>query len=101
MMSPRPDARHPSAPTCASGPDQVSSLRKITAWLIRGAGFLLGAALASIYLFMAWEAPPDLSHAHYRAALNFYLTLPLLLFCGPVYLAGWIASHIDHRKLTD
>jgi hypothetical protein len=69
--------------------------------LIRGAGFLLGAALTSIYLFMAWDLPPDMSNVGSRTVLNFYLTGPLLLFCGPMFLAGWIASHIDHRRLTD
>jgi hypothetical protein len=69
--------------------------------LIRGAGFLLGAALASIYLFMAWDSPPDMSNVRPRAVFNFYLTGPLLLFCGPMFLAGWIASRIDHRRLTD
>jgi hypothetical protein len=101
MTSPRPDARHPSAPTIAPAPDRVSDLRKTAAWSIRGAGFLLGAALASIYLIMAWDFPPDMSNMHFRAAFNFYLTLPALLFCGPMLLAGWIASRIDHRRLTD
>jgi hypothetical protein len=101
MISPRSDSPHPSAPKCASGPGEVSRPRKIAAWLIRGAGFLLGAALASIYLLMAWDSPPDMSNAGPRTVLNFYLTGPLLLFSGPMFLAGWIASHIDHRRLTD
>jgi MFS family permease len=101
MTSSRSDARHLSAPNRASGPDEVSRLRKIVAWSIRGAGFLLGAALASIYLFLAWELPPDMSNARPRAVLFFYLVGPLLLLCGPMFLAGWIASHIDHRRLTD
>jgi hypothetical protein len=101
MISRRPGAPHPSAPNRASGSDEVSSLRKIAAWLIRGAGFLLGAALASIYLFLAWDLPPDMSNARPRAVLFFYLVGPLLLWCGPMFLAGWIASHIDHRRLTD
>jgi hypothetical protein len=32
------------------------------AGLVRGVGFLLGAALVSIYLFMAWDSPPDMSN---------------------------------------
>jgi hypothetical protein len=96
MISSRPDASNPFVPNCASAPDEVSLPRKIAAWSIRGAGFLLGAALVSIYLFTAWEAPSDMSHTHFR-----YLTGPLLLFCGPMLLAGWIAWRIDHRRLTD
>jgi hypothetical protein len=90
-----------STPKGASGRVQVSRPRKIAAWLIRGAGLLLGAALASIYLFMAWDSSPDMSNARPRAVFNFYLIGPLLLFCGPMFLAGWIASRIDHRRLTD
>lgn len=101
MISLRPDAAHPPASKCVSEPADVSRPRKIMAWSIRGAGFLLGAALASLYLFMAWDSPPDMSDARPRTVLNFYLTGPLLLFCGPMLLAGWIASRIDHRKLTD
>jgi hypothetical protein len=101
MISPRRDASHRSAPNGVSGPDQVSDFRKISAWLIRGAGFLLGAVLASIYLILAWDFPPDMSNARPRAVFGFYLVLPLLLFCGPMFLAGWIATRIDHRRLTD
>jgi hypothetical protein len=96
MISPRP---HTSAPKGASGRDQVSMPLKIAAWLVRGAGFLVGAA--SVYLFMAWDSPPDMSNARPRTAFNFYLTGPLLLFCGPMLLAGWIAWRIGHRKLMD
>jgi len=97
MTSPHAD---PSASDCTSG-DQPSRPRKIAAWLIRGAGFLLGAALVSFYLLIVWEAPPDMSDASPRSLFNFYVTGPVLLFFGPMLLAGWIASHIDDRKLTD
>jgi hypothetical protein len=42
-----------------------------------------------------------MSNAGPRTVLNFYLTGPLLLLSGPMFLDGWIASHIDHRRLTD
>src|ERR1700728_680953 len=96
MISPRRDAPKTSVPNCASTPDDVSLPRKIVAWSIRGAGFLLGTALIAIYLFTVWKSAPDISHTHFR-----YLTGPLLLFCGPMLLAGWIAWRIDHRRLTD
>jgi hypothetical protein len=98
MISPRSD---PSAPKYASGRDQASRQRKIAAWLVRSVGFLPGAAFVSIYLLIAWDSPPDMSNARPRTVFNFYLTGPLLLFCGPMFLAGWIASRIDHRRLTD
>ena len=98
MMTPRP---HPSVAERASGSDQVSRPRRLAARSIRGAGFLLGAALASLYLIMAWDAPPDMSQAPLRNAFNFYLTGPVLLFGGPILLAGWIAARIDHRRPTD
>jgi hypothetical protein len=98
MITPR---LHRSAPPLPSGPDQASRSRKIAALLIRSSGFLLGATFASIYLFLAWESPPDMSHAPLRTPLNFYLTGPILLFGGPVLLADWIAGRIDHRRLTD
>ena len=101
MISPRPDAAHQPAPKCASGLDDVSKPRKIVAWSIRSAGFLLGTALVSFYLFMAWDSPPDMSNARPRAIFNFYVTGPLLLFCGPMLLAGWVASRVDHRRLSD
>src|SRR5579871_3295890 len=82
-----PDAR-PSAPNCASN-DEASRPRKIAAWLIRGAGFLLGAALVSFYLLIVWWSPPDTSNP--RAAFNCYVTGPLLLFFGPMLLTGWTA----------
>src|SRR6516165_4898131 len=97
MIGPR---SHPSAPKCASGRDQVSRQRKIAAWLVRGVGFLVGAAFVSIYLLMAWDSPPEMSNARPRTMFNFYVTGPLLLFCGPMFLAGWIASRIDRRRLT-
>ena len=101
MISPRPDVAHQPAPKCASGLDDVSKPRKIVAWSIRSAGFLLGTALVSFYLFMAWDSPPDMSNARPRAIFNFYVTGPLLLFCGPMLLAGWVASRVDHRRLSD
>ena len=98
MIDPHP---HQSAANYESGPDRTSGLRKAVAWTIRGAGFLLSVALTSFYLFMAWDSPPDMSHAPLYTVINFYLRGPLLLFCVPMLLAGWIASRIDHRKLTD
>jgi hypothetical protein len=91
---------HPSAANSVSS-EQVSRPRKIAAWSIRGAGLLLGAILVSLYLLIVWEAPPDMSNASPRAVFNFYVTGPLLLFSGPMFLAGWISSRIDHRRLTD
>ena len=91
---------HPSAANSVSS-DQVSRPRKIAAWLIRGAGFLLGVVLVSLYVFIVWDSPPDMSNASPRTAFNFYVTGPLLLFSGPMLLAGWIASRVDHRRLTD
>jgi hypothetical protein len=43
---------------------------------------MLGAALASIYLFMAWDSPPDMSNAGPRTLLNFYLTVPPYYFAA-------------------
>jgi len=73
----------------------------MAAWLIRGAGFLLGVVLVSLYVLIVWDSPPDMSNASPRSAFNFYVTGPLLLFSGPMLLAGWIASRIDHRRLAD
>jgi hypothetical protein len=97
MISPH---AHPSAAKSASE-NQLSRLRKVAAWLIRGAGLLLGVALVSFYVLIVWESPPDMSNASPRSVFNFYVTGPLLLFFGPMLLAGWIASRIDHRTLTD
>ena len=97
MIDPHPD---PSPANCASR-DEASQPRKIAAWLIRGAGLLLGAALLSFYLLIVWDSAPDMSNASPRSVFNFYVTGPVLLFSGPMLLAGWIASRIDHRKLTD
>lgn len=91
----------PSPAHFVSKPDRVSRPRKVTARLIRATGLLLGAALTLTYWFIAWVLPPDMSHASPRSALNFYLTGPLLLFCGPLLFAGWIASRIERQKPTD
>ena len=90
----------PACPSAANSvsSDQVSRPRKIAAGLIRGAGVLLGVVLVSLYLIIVWGAPPDMSNASPRTAFNFYVTGPLLLFCGPMFLFGWIASRIDHRR---
>ena len=97
MSSPR----NPSPASDLAPSNHASPPRKIVAWLIRGAGFLLGAALVSFYLLIVWEAPPDTSDASPRSVFNLYVTGPVLLFFGPMLLAGWVASRVDHRKLTD
>jgi hypothetical protein len=89
-----------SASDCASR-NQASRPRKVAAWLIRGAGLLLGVAMVSFYVLIVWESPPDMSNASPRSVFNFYVTGPLLLFFGPILLAGWIASRVDYRTLTD
>jgi len=86
----------PSDANFASEPARVSSPRKIAAWSIRATGFLLGAGFSSIYLLMAWVLPPDMSHAHPRTMLNFYLTGPLLLFFGPILLGRM--DCLSHRS---
>ena len=88
----------PSPANVTSEPDRVSEPRKVAARLIRATGLLLGAALTAIFLLIAWLAPPDMSHASPRSVFNFYLTGPLLLFFGPILLAGWIASRIERRQ---
>lgn len=90
----------PSPANVTPQPDRVSEPRKIAARLIRATGLLLGSALTAIHLLIAWIAPPDMSHASPRSVFNFYLTGPLLLFFGPMFLAGWIAARVERRQST-
>jgi hypothetical protein len=93
-------------PEKISGNDPIERIqpgagaRKITALLIRTLGFLLGAALAAIYVFLMWSAPPDMSHARLSAAIGMYLVLPLLFLFGPFWLADRLAAIVDKRRLT-
>jgi len=77
-----------------------SGARKIVALLIRTIGFLLGAALAAVYLFMMWISPLDFSHARPGAAIGMYLGFPALLLFGPFWLADWLAALVDKRRVT-
>jgi hypothetical protein len=93
-------------------PEQISSddpieriepgagARKVVALLIRTLGFLLGAALAAVYVFMIWVSPPDLSHARPGSAFGTYVGLPLLFLFGPLWLADRLAAFIDKRRVT-
>lgn len=88
----------PSPPNVTSEPEPVSEPRKVAARLVRATGLLLGAALTAMSLLIAWLAPPDMSHASPRSVFNFYVSGPLLLFFGPILLAGWLASRIERRR---
>lgn len=82
-------------------PEPLSTPRAVAARPVRATGLLFGAALTAIDLLIAWVAPPDMSNANLRSVLNFYLTGPLLLFIGPIFLAAWLAARIEGRKPSD
>jgi hypothetical protein len=87
-----------------AGPTEISEPRKIAAWLIRAIGCLIGAAALSLYVFLMWTSPPDWQHMSsgqvLRGLIPAYVFGPLALLVGPFWLADWIASHIDKRRLT-
>jgi hypothetical protein len=94
-------------PEKISGDDPIERIeprakaRKIVALLIRTGGFLLGAAVASLYVFLMWSAPPDLSNVHrLGTVIGLFLVTPILLFFGPFWLADRLAAFVDHRRVT-
>jgi MFS family permease len=73
--------------------------RRMTGLALRGFGFLLGAAIAAIYLILMIEfPPPNWQHMRPRSFIIGYVGLPLGLFIGPAWLLGWIAGRIDKRS---
>ena len=75
---------------------------KLAAHAVRGFGFLVGAAIALIYLALVWTTPPpDLSHARPGAVFGLYVGIPILIFAGPVWLCNWIAARIDPDQHSD
>jgi hypothetical protein len=78
-----------------------SRARKGAALLIRTIGFLIGASLAAVYLFLMWTSPPDFSHSRPGAAFGMYVGLPLLFLLGPFWLADWLAGRLDKRRVMD
>jgi hypothetical protein len=87
----------------ASGSIERSEPWKIAAWLIRAIGFLIGAAALSLYVFLMWASPPDWQHMSsgqvLRGLIPAYVFGPLALLIGPFWLADWIASYVDKRRL--
>jgi hypothetical protein len=82
-------------------PAAISGTRKIFGFLIRAIGAVLGAAAGSLYVFLMWSSPPDLSNVHrLGTVIGLFLVIPLLLFFGPFWLADWLAAFIDRRRLT-
>ena len=82
------------------GDSAIPRWRTAAAWVIRGAGIALGAALAGIYLALLWDAPPqiDWPHARLRSVAGLYLVTPALLFGGSVWIFGFIAGFVAPRS---
>ncbi len=94
-------------PETISGGDQTKRVepwiktRTVIAFSIRTIGFLLGAVAASLYIFLMWSSPPDLSNVHrLGAVIGLFLVTPILLFFGPFWLADWLAAFVDKRRVT-
>jgi len=87
-----------------AGPTELSEPRRIAAWLIRAIGFLIGAAALSLYVFLMWTSPPDWQHMSsgqvLRGLIPTFIFVPLAILIGPFWLADWIASRLDKRRLT-
>jgi hypothetical protein len=87
-----------------AGPTEISEPRRIASWLIRAIGFLIGAAALSLYVFLMWTLPPDWQHMSsgqvVRGLIPTFIFVPLAILIGPFWLANWIASYIDKRRLT-
>ena len=82
-------------------PAAISGARKSFGFLIRATGALIGAAAASLYVFLMWGSPPDLSNVHrLSTVIGLFIVTPLLLFFGPFWLADRLAAVIDRRRVT-
>ena len=82
-------------------PAAISGARKTFGLLIRAIGALLGAAAASLYVFLMWSSPPDLSNVHRPSTgIGLFLVTPVLLFFGPFWLADRLAALIERRRVT-
>ena len=75
---------------------EVSGGRKVTARVIRVAGWLFGAAVALVYeMLVLTSPPPDWSHMRLRTFIGVIVMTPILIVAGAVWACGWIASRID------
>jgi hypothetical protein len=82
-------------------PAAISGVRTTFGLLIRAIGALLGAAAASLYVFLMWSSPPDLSNVHRPSTgIGLFLVTPVLLFFGPAWLADRLAALIERRRVT-
>jgi hypothetical protein len=82
-------------------PAAISGARKTFGFLIRAIGALIGAVAASLYVFLMWSSPPDLSNVHrLSAVIGLFLVTPVLFFFGPFWLADRLAALIDRRRVT-
>jgi len=82
-------------------PAATSGARKTFGFLIRAIGALIGAAAASLYVFLMWTSPPDLSNMHrLSTVIGLFIVTPVLLFFGPFWLADRLAAVIDRRRVT-
>jgi len=69
---------------------------------LRAIGYLVGAALAGIYLFLMWlSPPPDWQHMKPRSFVIGYIGFPALIIFGSAWLFGWLARRFDHKPPLD
>lgn len=81
---------------------EISTGRKVAAWLIRALGLIVGVTAASLYGYLIWTMPPDMSlRQPIRWAIALFFLVPLLLLFGPYWLADRIAGWIDKRPTID
>jgi hypothetical protein len=84
-----------------SGPIEVapiSGARKAAAMALRAFGYLLGTALAAIYLDLVLTDPSfNWDHVKLRAAMIGVVGFPLGILFGTAWLLGWLVGRLDKK----
>lgn len=75
-----------------------SDRKKTLGTALRILGYLLGATLAGIHLFLLWlSPPPDWQHMKPRTFAIGYIGFPILIVLGSAWLFGWLARRFGHE----
>ncbi len=70
--------------------------RRLLASALVAIAAVIGIAAAALYIYLLWSDPPDMERVRGVVGLVFFL--PLLILCGPIWLANWVAERIDPSR---
>jgi hypothetical protein len=70
--------------------------RRLLASALVAIAAAIGIAAASLYVYLLWSDPPDMERVRGTVGLVFFV--PLLILCGPIWLANWVAVRVDPSR---